>query len=44
MNTKGLSGIAIVKKMTLQDNAGKQITTLARIRRKLLMGKVGVNS
>ena len=39
MNTKYLSGIAIVKRMKLQNTIGKQITTLAAVRRKLLIGK-----
>ena len=41
MNTKGLSEIAIVKGMKLLNTAGKQITTLTGIRRKLLIGKAG---
>ena len=41
MNTKDLSGIAIVKRMRLRNTVSKQITTLAGIRRKLLIGKVG---
>ena len=41
MNTKDLSGIAIVIKMKLLNTAGKQITTLTGIRRKLLIGKAG---
>ena len=41
MNTKDLSGIAIVKRMRLRNTISKQITTLAGIRRKLLIGKVG---
>ena len=36
MNTKDMSGIAIV-----QNTVRKQITTLARIRKKLLIGKAG---
>ena len=39
MNTKDLSGIAIVIRMKLLNTAGKQITTLIGIRRKLLIGK-----
>ena len=39
MNTRDLSGIAIVKRMKLQNTAGRQIATLARIIRKLLIGK-----
>ena len=41
MNTKNLSGIAIVKRMKLQNTVRKQVTTLARIRRKLLIGEAG---
>ena len=41
LNTKHLSGIIIVIRMKLQNTAGKQITTLAGIRRKLLIGKAG---
>ena len=41
MNTKDLSGIAIVIRMKLLNTAGKQITTLTGIRRKLLIGKAG---
>ena len=41
VNTKDLSGIAIVIRMKLLSTAGKQITTLTEIRRKLLIGKVG---
>ena len=41
MNTKKLSGIAIVITMKLQNNFGTQITTSAWIRRKLLIVKVG---
>ena len=41
MNTKDLSGIAIVIGMKLLNIAGKQITTLTGIRRKLLIGKAG---
>ena len=36
-----LSGIAVVKRMKLQKTVGKQIATLAGIRRKLLTGKSG---
>ena len=36
---KDLSGIAIVIRMKLLNTAGKQITTLTGIRRKLLIGK-----
>ena len=38
---KDLSGIAIVIKMKLLNTAGRQITTLTGIRRKLLIGKAG---
>ena len=41
MNIKGLSGIAIVIRMKSQNTIGKQITTLVRIRRKMLIGKSG---
>ena len=41
MNTKDLSGIAIVKRIKLRNTVEKQITTLAGIRRKLLTGKAG---
>ena len=41
MSTKDLSGIAIVIRMRLLNTAGKQITTLIGIRRKLLIGKAG---
>ena len=41
MNTKDLSGIAVVKRMKLRNIIGKQITTLARVRKKLLIGKAG---
>ena len=41
MNTKDLSGIAIVIRMKLLNTAGKQITTLSGIKRKLLIGKAG---
>ena len=41
MNTKKLSGIAIVITMKLQNNFGTQITTSAWIRRMLLIVKVG---
>ena len=41
MNTKDLSKIAIVKRIKLQNSFGKQIITLAGIRRKLLIGKAG---
>ena len=38
---KDLSGIAIVIRMKLLNTAGKQITTLTGIRRKLLIRKAG---
>ena len=41
MNTKDLSGIAIVIRVKLQNTVGKQITILGGIRRKLLIGKAG---
>ena len=41
MNTKDLSGIAIVIIMKLLNTARKQITTLTGIMRKLLIGKAG---
>ena len=41
MNTKDLPGIAIVTRKKLQKTVGKQITTLAGVRRKLLIEKVG---
>ena len=39
MNAEDLSGIAIVIIMKLLNTAGKQITALTGIRRKLLIGK-----
>ena len=39
MNTKDLSGIMIMIRMKLQNTVMKQITTLAGIRIKLLIGK-----
>ena len=39
INTKDLSGIAIVVRMKLLNTAQKQITTLTGIKRKLLIGK-----
>ena len=39
MNTKDLSKIAIVKRMKLRNSVEKQIRTLARVGRKLLIGK-----
>ena len=41
MNTKDLSGIAIVIRIKLLNTVGKQISTLAGIRRKLLIEKTG---
>ena len=41
MNTKDLSGIAIVTRMKLLNTAGKLIITLTGIKRKLLIGKTG---
>ena len=41
MNTKDLSGIANVVRMKLQNTIGKQVTTLAGMRKKLLIGKAG---
>ena len=41
MNAKDRLGIAIAKRMKLQNTVGKQITTLGGIRRKLLIGKAG---
>ena len=41
MNTKDLSGIAVVIRMKLQNTVGKRILTLAGIRRKLLIEKAG---
>ena len=41
MKTKDLSGIANMIRMKLQNTVGKQITTLAGIRRKLLIGNAG---
>ena len=41
MNTRDLSGIAIVIRMKLLKTAGKQIITLTGIRRKLLIRKAG---
>ena len=38
---KDLSGIAIAIRMKLQNTFGKQITTIAGIKRKLLIGKAG---
>ena len=39
MNTGDLSGIPTVKRVKLQNTFGKQIATLFRIKRKLLIGK-----
>ena len=41
MNKQGMSRITIVMRMKLENTVGKQITTLAEIRRKLLVGKAG---
>ena len=41
MNTKVLSAIVIVIRMKLQHTVGKQITTLAGTRIKLLIGIAG---
>ena len=41
VNTKDLSGIAIVIRMISQNIVRKQITALTGIRRKLLIGKAG---
>ena len=41
MNPRDLPQIAIVNVMNIQNTVGKQITTLAWIRRKLLIGKAG---
>ena len=41
MNTKDLSGMTMVIRMELLNTAGKQITTLTGIGRKLLIGKAG---
>ena len=41
MNAKDSSGKNVVKRMKLQNTVGKQVTTLAGIRRKLLIGKGG---
>ena len=41
MSTNDLPGIAIAKKMKLRKTDGKQIKTLAGIRKKLLIGKAG---
>ena len=41
MNTKVLSGTAIVKRMKLQNTVGKQIVILAGISRNLLKTKAG---
>ena len=44
MNTEDILGIAIVIRMELQNTVMKQITTLAGIRRKLLVGKAGLRT
>ena len=41
MNTKDLPGFVTVIRMKLQNTVGNQITTLAGIRRNLLIGKAG---
>ena len=41
MNAKDSSGKNVVKRMKLQNSVGKQVKTLAGIRRKLLIGKGG---
>ena len=41
INPRDLPEIAIVNVMNIQNTVGKQITTLAWIRRKLLIGKAG---
>ena len=41
MNAKDSSGKNVVKRMKLQNTVGKQVKTLAGIRRKLLIGKGG---
>ena len=41
MNTKDLSRIAVVKRIKLHHIVGKQMTTVAGTRRKLLIGKAG---
>ena len=41
INTRDMPGIAIVERIKLQNTVGKQITTLAGIRRILLMRKAG---
>ena len=41
INKKNLSGIETVKRVKLQNTVGKQILTLAQIRRKLLIVKEG---
>ena len=41
MNKKDLSIIVIVKRMKLQNTVGKQIASLAVIRRQLLIRKAG---
>ena len=42
MNAKDLQNIKTVKKMKLQNTVEKQITALAGIRRKMLIGKAGL--
>ena len=41
MNTKDVSGIAIVIRKKLENTIGKQTTSLTGIQRKLLIGKAG---
>ena len=41
MNATGPPGISVVTRMKLQNTNGKQITTLAGIRRKLFIRKAG---
>ena len=41
MNATGPPGISVVTRMKLQNTNGKQITTLAGIRRKLFIKKAG---
>ena len=41
MNTKNMSRNMIVKRMRLQNTVGKQMSTLAGIRRNILIGKAG---
>ena len=41
LNTKYISGIAVVIKINLLNTVGKLIPTLSGIRRKLLIGNAG---